>query len=1520
MNNNIKRINDCIYLYLYNLNSLKTHYMNNVNNVNNVNKDNQITQSNNDQNNRVKVNKEKELIENQENKDKTEKIGEIYENYNVETVAGDGHCLFRSISGAISGSVNEYKLVRYMCYFEIYEHPEKYIEFFEDNVNKEEYLNRLKNDNQWGGNIELSALANLFNCKIEIYTGNIIRKKGKLKLSSSKLINTINSDSISSNKNDFTIRLVFTNVYGKSENKNHYSYMIDINESKEEQNTKKGKWDIQVKKIKDIMEKNENSIQTVPPKEKFENLDKNVKEEPQFMNYYCPISKTMTNKNSRYLKQAYQIGTSNQKLEKSQQVIFENITNSKITEFNEIYTKFSDKSQNLSLAVVLNQYTNIKFTKNLFAKNQDIRTVDLSHDYNISNNILPFIPKGICYQCSGTSKKNKPLFRVYNSMDKLKKHCDDNHNGCINNCIINYALPNNYVEVEAQKGKVYYLMEINHMNDIDIKNYQETRFQNDDISSEKKDDDDDDSICEYTDKILDEIQKDKGKGGYLDISNKYIRIIGCNVRTLNQGNIDLLIHTLEEIYPDIILLNECDIKNKNKKIQNYSFFKTQKCGILIKEELNSMEIMKNANDEFNMIRKLETQNGSLVIYVTYAQPGIGHKKKIENIYNNLIELKKKYGESLKLIMFGDLNMKREKIRNNKYFQEVVKYNFSVIMNDNINEYTRIENVLGEIKTSYIDYFIIHGFKDHIFNITDSPVITDHKGLELLIKNDEIGYIKKTKQVIESYILVKNKYKEIQKKLSECILNGNNIRELYQLFYELNCTYKPIKRKRRDMYNIIKKLPEEIKLSEKNNKEYIPKIRKAIYNLKKENWHSFLNELQNYRCQNHIKEYFKRLSFYTNINKKVDILRNLEIKIDNEPKIIVDKDEINGLILKKYQELLGDHGHKNIYFNIAQDETINVNEKEVKQSIKCHVKDKAVSWDLIPGKSIKGLLLESNAARIITKLTEMINFFLTSKCIPIEIMTSRLFCLNKDGQNNGNIDKIRPIAISSSLYKIIEGILLYHLNKEVKDNKLIHPNQIGFIQGAGCELNIMKLRQNINLVKRINKKHKFLLFIDLKNAYDKVDHSILFRKLENRGINKKIIGTIKLIYSHFKLKISNTCQSINVNNGVLQGSLISPVLFDLYIDDLIRILSEYTYDCLAYADDLAIICQSEEILTRVMNDIQKWSDNNKIRINKSKSGIMMISGIENREEINGYPIVSEYRYLGVLITNKMGIKKHIGIIDNKLDEYFNRNYMLSQRYFSVKSILCLFNYYHSSRLLYGLAEFIDKKESIKKVEKVFIGNIKKLLKLPISTNTNRLRVALGIPKLEIILACRLLKLKEKYKNIFGNECTFYDNKIRRILNLTNDDPIPGKEQIDTIITTNIRMMGNEIGINKIINNFKDYLHMNIYYWYVDSDNLLLRMICNVGQFREDINEICPHCQNENSRNHIVNDCPFLEKERKRFVEKIRKFGINENNPLRIIEKIYFGQINNKDLIKKVKSMITIVKEYIRCIYYKYMLNR
>ena len=108
-------------------------------------------------------------------------------------------------------------------------------------------------------------------------------------------------------------------------------------------------------------------------------------------------------------------------------------------------------------------------------------------------------------------------------------------------------------------------------------------------------------------------------------------------------------------------------------------------------------------------------------------------------------------------------------------------------------------------------------------------------------------------------------------------------------------------------------------------------------------------------------------------------------------------------------------------------------------------------------------------------------------------------------------------------------------------------QIGFIKGCGTELNLLRLRQRVHDIKKvINCFPKYLLFIDLKNAYDKVDQKRLFSKLTILGINKEIIGTIKLLYSRAKLKISNNKECINVNNGVYYKEVLFRLYFLIYI--------------------------------------------------------------------------------------------------------------------------------------------------------------------------------------------------------------------------------------------------------------------------------------------------------------------------------------------------------------------------------------
>jgi len=500
--------------------------------------------------------------------------------------------------------------------------------------------------------------------------------------------------------------------------------------------------------------------------------------------------------------------------------------------------------------------------------------------------------------------------------------------------------------------------------------------------------------------------------------------------------------------------------------------------------------------------------------------------------------------------------------------------------------------------------------------------------------------------------------------------------------------------------------------------------------------------------------------------------------------------------------------------------------------------------------------------------------------------------------------------------MIESAILTRLLKEINDKNLLNKKQIGFKKGCGTELNLLRLRQRVTDIKKIkNRFPKYLLFIDLKNAYDKVDHNRLFNKLSILGISKEIIGTIKLIYSRAKLKISNNNETINVNNGVLQGSLISPMLFDLYINDLIDELDKNAYDVLAYADDLCVLCEGRSQLMNVIKIIDKWTELNKINVNKLKSGIMILNNYKDIEEdnIEGYPIINEYKYLGILINDKMNIQNHIGSIDKKLKEYFERNYVLNKRYFSVKSIMSIFGYFHKSRLLYGLPAFIDQKSKINRIDNVMVSNIKKLLNITTRTNSLRLKITLGLPDLNTYLAQRLIKLKIKYENVFEEKLTMYDESIKVILNI-ND--ISEAKVGHNYLCNKLKIIGEEEGY-KINEGFISRLKHRIYSWYVDSDHLLFRFMCHRGSFREDINKICVLCKkSENGMTHVINECNVIKNEREKLLNELNTINKRKDNELfNAIEYNYYSKSYNKSEDKEDKKGIKLIKEFIQMLYIK-----
>ena len=238
------------------------------------------------------------------------------------------------------------------------------------------------------------------------------------------------------------------------------------------------------------------------------------------------------------------------------------------------------------------------------------------------------------------------------------------------------------------------------------------------------------------------------------------------------------------------------------------------------------------------------------------------------------------------------------------------------------------------------------------------------------------------------------------------------------------------------------------------------------------------------------------------------------------------------------------------------------------------------------------------------MAKLLNSLLENEeAIPEEFLCSRLICLNKCANEIGKLENIRPIAVNGMIFKILERVILTRLEIYSSDHDIkIDKSQVGFIPKLGCDVNITRLRQRVLDVSDSNTNHRdneLIFFIDLKAAYDSVNHCKLFEKLCNMGYPDHLINAVKKIYSSARMRLNTFLDPINVNKGVMQGGIISHWLFNVYLNDLIISIKDQVFDVLAYADDLAVICKNIEEFKKADKTLNAWCNNNHIAVNKKK---------------------------------------------------------------------------------------------------------------------------------------------------------------------------------------------------------------------------------------------------------------------------------------------------------------------------------
>ena len=307
--------------------------------------------------------------------------------------------------------------------------------------------------------------------------------------------------------------------------------------------------------------------------------------------------------------------------------------------------------------------------------------------------------------------------------------------------------------------------------------------------------------------------------------------------------------------------------------------------------------------------------------------------------------------------------------------------------------------------------------------------------------------------------------------------------------------------------------------------------------------------------------------------------------------------------------------------------------------------KACGIDMISYEMLK-CVIEHNPAILLT----VFNSALAHNPKTLDWFTSIISPIHKKGSRM-DPDNYRGISLISCVYKLFTAIIHRRLEFFCKNENILSEAQLGFVSGNRTSDAHLILH---NLIRDYcHKKGKFLYscFVDFSKAFDSIPRDILFQKLLAKGIKGKVFNLLKNIYLHeeSKIKIGNhLSKTITVNQGVRQGCILSPLLFNIFISDLPHHLDkpEYhtpnvsenkTLGCILWADDLVLLSTKEDSLRKMITKLADYSKDNGLTINvdKSKGMIFNKTGrlIRRNFKCNDLIIstVREYKYLGFIIT-------------------------------------------------------------------------------------------------------------------------------------------------------------------------------------------------------------------------------------------------------------------------------------------------
>ena len=378
----------------------------------------------------------------------------------------------------------------------------------------------------------------------------------------------------------------------------------------------------------------------------------------------------------------------------------------------------------------------------------------------------------------------------------------------------------------------------------------------------------------------------------------------------------------------------------------------------------------------------------------------------------------------------------------------------------------------------------------------------------------------------------------------------------------------------------------------------------------------------------------------------------------------------------------------------------VTEEEVAEITKSLKNKKSTGIDEISDYVIKRCHLY-----IVQPLTHIINLSLSTGSFPDGLKDAKIKPIFKKGVES-EIGNYRPVSLLSPFSKIFEKVMHKRLVSFLNDHKIIASSQHGFCKGKSTNTAITDfLTGTYNSVDK--KEISIGLFLDLSKAFDLVDHNILLGKMEAIGIRGVANCWFKSYLSHREQRVEITYKNTVTNKieqclserkpikyGVPQGSVLGPILFLIYINDLENYIVKGKP--IFFADDTSILIAGQDISTisvdisETMKKLIKWFDNNRLLINKEKTVALSFHHINNKTffcppiNINGNQInyKGETKFLGVWLDDTLKWFTHTEHLANKLSKLCFALLLIRRVSHLETTRVLYFSYFHSV-ISYGI---------------------------------------------------------------------------------------------------------------------------------------------------------------------------------------------------------------------------------------------